>query len=83
MHNDLSNGGCRMTDISTFIKSLKLTWFRRILQNSDNVWIDIFCKICQCNIESICQFGIKYLQSRAKRITNPFWIEFFFTLMNL
>ena len=41
---DFENGGSRMTNICVFIKSLKLTWVRRIFTtNSD--WINIFSEI--------------------------------------
>ena len=33
------NGGLRMTEVDTFMKSLKLTWLRRILLTKNNITI--------------------------------------------
>jgi hypothetical protein len=38
---DFESSGNRMTNIDTFIKSLKLTWIRRIFTTNSN-WINIF-----------------------------------------
>ena len=34
---DMSAGKLRMVNINVFIKSLKITWLRRIIQNDRNV----------------------------------------------
>jgi hypothetical protein len=55
----LSRGGCRMINLDTFTKSLKLTWIRRLLiQNS--AWSNLFCEITKCDISHLFQFGADY-----------------------
>ena len=41
MIQDYEHGGCRMIQIESFIKSLKLTWVRRIIK-SESQWKNIF-----------------------------------------
>ena len=69
---DHKNAGCRMIHISSFVKALKLTWIRRILQTNSS-WVNLFNESTQCSIKSVCDFGNEYLRSRLKEITNPFW----------
>ena len=61
-----------MIHISSFVKALKLTWIRRILQTNSS-WVNLFIESTQCSINSLCDFGNEYLRSRLKEITNPFW----------
>ena len=61
-----------MIHISSFVKALKLTWIRWILQTNSS-WVNLFNKSTQCSIKSLCNFGNEYLRSRLKEITNPFW----------
>ena len=74
-----SNGGFRMVNISHFIKSLKVTWLRRLL-SSECTWKKVFCHINNCDIKHICQFGSEYTNKKAKELTNPFWKEFFISI---
>jgi hypothetical protein len=67
-------GGLKMTNIDCFIKSLKLTWFRRLLcTNSD--WIPLFTEITKCNIVHLLNFGPAYSKIKAKNTQNTFWKE--------
>ena len=66
------NAGCRMIHISSFVKALKLTWIRRILQTNSS-WVNLFNESTQCSIKSVCDFGNEYLRCRLKEIINPFW----------
>ena len=61
IQQDFVFGGLRMTNITFFIKSLKLTWLRRILQNHNNMWANVFFDTCKCDITSILPFGTDYL----------------------
>ena len=74
-------GGCRMVNISLFIKSLKLTWLRRLL-SAESTWSNLFLTMCNCKIEHICQFGSQYSKNKAKTTSNPFWKEFFNSLVD-
>ena len=73
---DFEHGGFRMTNLEIFIKSLKLTWLRRMLI-SESMWTKLFTIITGCNIIHMCQFGSEYVIQRMKVISNPFWKEIF------
>ena len=72
MCQDHKNAGCRMIHIPSFVKALKLTWIRRILQTSSS-WVNLFNEATKCSIKSVCDFGNEYLRSKLKEISNPFW----------
>lgn len=72
-------GGCRMTNVEIFIKSLKLTWIRRLLTTNSS-WISIFSEITGCHTYKLCQFGPEYCRQRAKATRNNFWKETLFYL---
>ena len=71
---DFENGGLRMTNIETFIKSLKLTWFRRLFITNSS-WINIFSEVTGCSITKLTQFGPSYCKQRANSTHNSFWKE--------
>lgn len=48
-----------MTNVEIFIKSLKLTWIRRLLTTNSS-WISIFSEITGCHTYKLCQFGPEY-----------------------
>ena len=60
---DHEKGGCRMIHIQTFIKSLKLTWIRRIL-NSDrnNKWCTLFLDTNNVDINKRNVLGNDYIK---------------------
>ena len=68
------DGGLRMTNIELFIKSLKLTWFRRLF-HTDSGWIPLFTEITKCNIVHLSHFGPEYSKVKANNIDNSFWKE--------
>ena len=74
MVKTLAEGGCYMAHVNTFIKSLKLTWIRRII-NSSCSWTNIFYEISGYKIQSFHHFGADYHQTMAKSTSNPFWKE--------
>ena len=71
---DFENGGFRMTNLEIFIKSLKLTWLRRMLV-SESMWTRLFTTITDCTITHLCHLGSEYITQILKRISNPFWLE--------
>jgi exonuclease III len=71
---DFKRGGCRMIDLDTFIKSLKLTWIRRLLIQS-SAWSNLFCEITHCDISHLFQFGADYSRQKALNTSNAFWKE--------
>ena len=64
------NGGLRMIEADIFMKSLKLTWLRRILltknEYSDFVYANFPC------ISNRLQYGSKYIDSNNINIDNEF-----------
>lgn len=68
------NGGLKMTNIEFFIKSLKLTWFRRLF-NTNSEWISLFTEVTKCNSVHLSHFGPEYSKFKAKNTNNSFWKE--------
>ena len=65
-------GGLRMVNLKAFIKSMKVTWLRRlILTNSP--WQSII-KDC-INFNEFFSCGTSYLQSVLHKIKNKFWTD--------
>ena len=63
-----------MTNLEIFIKSLKLTWLRRMLI-SESKWTRLFTITTGCNVTHMCQFGSDYITRKMKVTSNPFWKE--------
>lgn len=69
---DLRVGGLRMVNISSFIKALKITWLRRIIQNSqDNSWY----ALSNIDFQKVFSFGSGFASHYKQHIYNPFWKE--------
>ena len=67
---DLSAGGLRMVNINVFIKSLKITWLRRVIQNSKNVsWYTL----SGIDFQKLFKFGMGYAKRFKQNLQNPFW----------
>ena len=75
---DYKHGGCRMPHLDSFIKSLKLTWIRRIL-NSNSEWISLFPEITNCSCQLLSHLGSEYSRKIAKSTKNLFWREVLIT----
>ena len=55
---DYLDGGFKMLDLEKFIKSLKLTWIRRLIRDSDSPWAYLVNH--QLNRPSnLCTYGVK------------------------
>ena len=65
-------GGLRMVNISSFIKALKITWLRRIIQNSqDNSWY----ALSNIDFQKVFSLGSGFASYYKQYIDNPFWKE--------
>ena len=69
-YKNVREGGLRMINISFFIKELKISWLRRVLQNSQNNTWYFLSKI---NFTSVFSFGHGYTAQLQTDIDNPFW----------
>ena len=65
------NGGLQMVDIEAFVKSMKLTWLKRML-TSKAEWSHIAQKELP-DIHSLVCYGSEKLQSINGNIANEFW----------
>ena len=73
-------GGCKMIHLDSYVKALKLTWVRRII-NGESQWKTIFLELTKCNTVFLMQFGIDYYKKCEKTTKNIFWKEVLKTLM--
>ena len=73
---DYPDGGLKMVHLESYVKSLKVTWLRRILLSSPtSSLITVFNETCQCELSSLLQFGPEYPKQLAKKCNNLFWKE--------
>ena len=56
---NIEAGGLRMTNVKAFITSLKVTWLRRIITNSNN---NNWSTLSNINFNNLCSLGDKYFQ---------------------
>ena len=69
-------GGCRMIKLEIYIKSLKLTWIRRIIKNKDTVkWIQLFADSSSVDLDLLLKTGDDYILRKINHMTNSFWKE--------
>ena len=67
---NVREGGLRMINISYFIKALNISWFRRVIQNTENgAWY----ALSNINFMSILSYGHGYATQIYAYIDNPFW----------
>ena len=64
-----------MIDIETYIKSLKLTWVRKMFQGLDNVWVNLFSEINDFDKTLLLQMGSDFTRTKSRVIKNYFWKE--------
>ena len=69
-------GGLKMIDIRNFIKSLKITWVRRLFNTPDNLWVKLFNGL-YFNPENLITKGSNWIQLYNININNKFWYEVF------
>ena len=75
---DYKEGGLKMIELSNFIKSLKLTWIRR-LSTSDSSWSHLLKDSLPSSYHFYHCFGIKYSEKIIPHL-NPFWKDVFLAL---
>lgn len=68
-------GGLNMIHVESFIKSLKLTWLRRLYYNNNYLINGLFEEITSYNIKYFNEFGDKFCLDTAAIVTNSFWTE--------
>jgi hypothetical protein len=68
--NSYNNGGLNMIDVYSFLSTMKITWLRKLVDNSE--WKKFTCAIYPSllNIENL---GCEYAQTAMHRIDNVFW----------
>ena len=71
----LEKGGISMIDLSTFDKSLKLTWLRRFMLN-DPKWKLVINNLYP-GLHDFWKYGSIFSYKIAENINNPFWYEVF------
>ena len=71
---DYKDGGCRMVHLNSFIKSLKLSWMRRLLV-SEASWKNLFFTMFKTDQFKLETFGNYYAKQLSKKFRNDFWIE--------
>lgn len=70
-----TDGGLQMVHLDSYIKSLKLSWFRRILQSKDNLLSTLYSVITRSTISKLLQLGSDYPKKLSNSINNLFWKE--------
>ena len=71
-----------MVHIDTFIKSLKLSWIRRIFY-SDASWKSLFFTMYKTDQNKLESFGNYYLIILTNKLKNDFWKETLLTYSEL
>ena len=66
-----ASGGLNMVDIQAFVRSLKLTWLKRVIK-SKATWAKLATNDLP-HIENIVQHGSEKLLKTRSKISNPFW----------
>ena len=67
---NLSSGGLRMAHIYSFIKALKISWLRRVIQQANNTTWHILNPI---DFDKVLSLGGIYARNLAIHLRNPFW----------
>ena len=65
-------GGLRMIQIRSFIKALKVTWFRRLLINPKNI---IWSSLSNIEFAKLFSLGDGYALHITQELRNPFWVD--------
>ena len=68
---DFSKGGLRMIDVQSFLKSMKISWLKR-LYSGNTTWGQVIANEIP-NIEDLLTYGSKKLLKVSVKINNPFW----------
>ena len=63
-----------MIDLGTFVSAIKVTWIRRLYNNSETPW-DKLAKMYLGSIQKTVLFRSCYSLNMARKTTNKFWSE--------
>ena len=74
---NLSSGGLRMPHIYSFIKALKISWLRRVIQQANNTTWHFLNPI---DFDKVLSLGGEYARSLAINLRNPFWKDVLISL---
>lgn len=64
-------GGIKMIDLGCYIKALKSTWIRKIVNDNDSKWLMLLKKII--NTEKLIYTGSANLEIKDLHTENQFW----------
>ena len=77
LERDINEGGLKLTNIFLFNFGLKLTWVKRIIENSGN-WQTIFnLNLSSSNVKSCFELDTESLQCFIRKTSNNFWKDVF------
>ena len=71
LSQQIQDNGLAMIDISSYIRSLKMKWIKRIVAEKHNNMCKLMPSVLQKNF--IWNYGIVALKKVLKEISNPFW----------
>ena len=81
--NEYENGGLRMIDFETMVKSLRLNWLKKIFSENDGAWKSYIRQILEQYGGFFlfhCNYDVKDIPIRSQFYTEllPWWSEFRF-----
>ena len=74
-------GGLRMIDIDLFIKSQKILWIKRLINNPNAPYTTLFSNIS--SVQRLYMMGSLWSNYLSRKISNPFWSEVLSAWSNL
>lgn len=75
INNTYIDGGLKVTNVTKFIKSLKIAWFRRLLSSDKDIpWIKLF-EVNISSINKLILLGPLYLEKLSLNTSNKFWCD--------
>ena len=75
---DYDMGGCKMVHIKSFIKSLKISWLKKLISSDFEMWQNILFENSTLKPHNnLVHFGNKFFDLCSKNIQNLFWKEVF------
>ena len=81
--NEYENGGLKMIDLETMVKSLRLTWLKRIFSENDGAWKSYIRQILKQSGGFLlfhCNYDVKDIPIRSQSYIEllVWWAEFRF-----
>ena len=76
MIKDYNDGGCRMVHVPSFIKSLKLSWIKRLF-NSEATWTHLFFASFKTDLFKLQLFGNSYAKLILSKYKMNFEMKFY------